>query len=529
MRRSPLTLAAVMIAAPMAQGQTITWETGLVDPGAPRHGPADLVLPMPCGGGMAFSAVAVPIDPGRPTSDARVRLGRTDGDAFLDFVHDTPLRGAFLSEDGSESLFYIGRYEVTEAQYAAVMTGSCQTGGRRGRMPQGNVSWFDAVDFARRYTEFLKSSPERAFPPTADSSAFLRLPTEAEWEYAARGGSAVSDTEFGARLFPMTSGIADYAVIHSPWATRGQARPVGLLKPNPLGLFDTIGNMEELIHEPFRINVGGRLHGQPGGLLTKGGWFGTDARAISTALRSEYPFFSADTGDALALASFGFRLVVSAAAVQDDVLARRMADEVENSLRPNPAASNGDILESLERHRRASLDPQLRIALTRAQDEIAAARAQLARANTERAIQVMLKNAAAALAAIREDVAAIPDAQSTVDRLNGYMVLDTDAEARALFEPRLNRAREDLSERITRLFVSLATYRSNLTWLSEQEFEMVLAVQVAKAMSRSDTIPNDVLAGLDDDVIDDLERFRRDSTMSDDDFLDLAQRRPDAN
>jgi hypothetical protein len=114
----------------------------------------------------------------------------------------------------------------------------------------------------------------------------------------------------------MQGDLADYAWYQGAESARGTLRPIGTppgrRRPNPLGLFDVLGGVEELVLEPFRLNRLGRWHGQAGGLVTKGGSIQTERSRLRTALRAEFPLFSPVTGKATALDTFGFRVVVVA-------------------------------------------------------------------------------------------------------------------------------------------------------------------------------------------------------------------------
>ena len=134
--------------------------------------------------------------------------------------------------------FAIGRYEVTFNEYdlfakAAEKSLPYDGGWGRGRRPVINVSWADA----REYVEWLAEQTGKRY----------RLPSEAEWEYAARSGGKEE-------MFAGTSderNVGEYAVINS---TR---EPVGTKAPNGLGLYDMSGNVEEWVEDCWHENYNG--------------------------------------------------------------------------------------------------------------------------------------------------------------------------------------------------------------------------------------------------------------------------------
>ncbi|MBP0462763.1 SUMF1/EgtB/PvdO family nonheme iron enzyme [Roseomonas sp. PWR1] len=301
------TLAMLVLLAAPAAAQA-PWPEDFSNP---RAADGDLVLPMPCGGAMAFRPVATPSGPGA-LDDRPVTLGTTDpAGGIAEFARREAVAGPFAAEGREGAIFWIGKYEVTRDQYAAVMEETCPAPSAAGRLPAATLSWFDAVAFSQRYTTWLMRNAAPRLPRADGTPAFVRLPTEEEWEYAARGGAAVSELDFLARTFPMPEGTARYAWFQGPRSASGRAQPVGMLEPNPLGLHDMLGNVGEMVLEPFRAVRVGRLHGQAGGVVVKGGDYRTPEAALRSSLRIEIPPYDATDGQPTRLASVGFRLVLA--------------------------------------------------------------------------------------------------------------------------------------------------------------------------------------------------------------------------
>lgn len=121
--------------------------------------------------------------------------------------------------------FYIGRVEVTQAVWRAVM-GANPSKFQGDSLPVEQVSWTEAQQFATLVSQMTGHR--------------FRLPTEAEWEYAARGGVRARPTTF--------AGCERGALEKAAWFCVNSERtthPVGLLAPNELGLHDMGGNVAE--------------------------------------------------------------------------------------------------------------------------------------------------------------------------------------------------------------------------------------------------------------------------------------------
>jgi formylglycine-generating enzyme required for sulfatase activity len=137
--------------------------------------------------------------------------------------------------------FYFGKYEVTQEQWLAVMGGTPSRFGSGPHNPVEFVSWGDVQEFI-----WLLNRKE--------GHTRYRLPTEAEWEYAARAGT---DTLYFFMKDPETWDEAAWdeaaaRLVEYAWFREnsgGKTHPVGEKKPNPWGLYDVYGNVWELVQD----------------------------------------------------------------------------------------------------------------------------------------------------------------------------------------------------------------------------------------------------------------------------------------
>ena len=127
------------------------------------------------------------------------------------------------------SPFSIGRYEVTQEEWEAVM-GSNPSEFKRAKRPVEMVSWDDCQEFIRRLNELTGKN--------------FRLPTEAEWEFAARGGNS-------SRGYKYAGGNDIDTVAWYEGNCDRMLQDVGTKQPNELGLYDMSGNVYEWCSDWF--------------------------------------------------------------------------------------------------------------------------------------------------------------------------------------------------------------------------------------------------------------------------------------
>ena len=314
----------------------------------PNPAELDITLPMPCGARLVLRHVCVAAQ--GFFGDLRLDLGCTDcgreGLGFMEGRRKASVSGPFTIEDlpeqwqiglyqaarggdgtcpdpndeGSNGFYYfIAKYEISNLQWEVVMDPTCPdaTEGLTAAdpRPKTDVSWFEAVTFTRRYTEWLLENAPAALPHFAGGRfGYIRLPTEAEWEYAARGGHMVTAQQLNREeFFPLGNrSYRDFAVFTDPMDTKQPEKLawIGSRCANPLGLYDTAGNAAEMVLDPFRFSLGFRLHGATGGFIAKGGSYRKRLAEIMPGRREEIPYFL-DNG-AYHSTDLGFRVVLSA-------------------------------------------------------------------------------------------------------------------------------------------------------------------------------------------------------------------------
>ena len=138
------------------------------------------------------------------------------------------------------SSFSICKYEVTQEEWEAIM-GANPSSYKGPKRPVEQVSWNDCQEFIRKLNE--------------KTGMVFRLPTEAEWEFAARGGNKSQHYRYAGSN--IASDVTYYEKFQGTGVTT-ETKTVGGKKPNELGLFDMSGNVKEWCQDWF-----GRYNSEP--------------------------------------------------------------------------------------------------------------------------------------------------------------------------------------------------------------------------------------------------------------------------
>ena len=205
--------------------------------------------------GVAFKMVKV--------AGGTFQMGATSEQGSDAYDDEYPVHSVTLSD------YYIGQTEVTQELWEAVMGSNPSEFKGDNQCPVEKVSWEDCQEFIKKLNRLTGKN--------------FRLPTEAEWEYAARGGNKSKGYKYSGSNNPDI--VAWYDDI-----SRGKTHPVAQKQANELGLYDMSGNVWEWCkdwYDGYSSNSQNNPIGASTGsfrVLRGGGWF-NGARSVRVSLR----------------------------------------------------------------------------------------------------------------------------------------------------------------------------------------------------------------------------------------------------
>ncbi len=288
-----------------------------------------LILPMPNGLTMEFVPVCVNSNNGL-FNWKKIKLGDPSG-GFNEYPTAMALGGSFPIEKNGKKMwcYYMGKYELSREQYATFMNLKESLPQTKKEYPITDISWFDALEFTNHYNQWLFQHAKNKIPKFDISYGFVRLPTEAEWEFAARGGSAVSADDFDRKIPYPEDSLQAYEWYGGATSSQYKLQPIGVLKPNPLGLHDMLGNADEITMSLFSVEY---YQGRTGGFVIKGNNYMTAKNKLRSSFRTEQPFYRSDKKGIFrphAKKTLGFRLVISALVFPSRKIHKEMSKEWE--------------------------------------------------------------------------------------------------------------------------------------------------------------------------------------------------------
>ena len=261
-----LAAANLLVVVPLSQAQLKPQQPATTSPGA-------------AGSAGQTSTVPEPGETFRDCADCSEMVVVPDGEFKMgsgDSVNEKPVHRVAIAIP-----FAIGRREITFAEWDACVTaGGCKyeptdRGWGRGNRPVINVSWDDA----KAFVAWISQKTGKQY----------RLPTEAEWEYAARAGTT-SPFWWGPTVG------ADHANCEDCSAKPlRQSTPTGTFRPNGFGLYDTSGNAAEWVEDCWNENYRGAptdgsawTTGQCGERVLRGGSFASKSTFVRSPSRFRY-------------------------------------------------------------------------------------------------------------------------------------------------------------------------------------------------------------------------------------------------
>lgn len=269
---------------------------------------------------LSFKAIYLGIDGEKIFASKRIKLGPLNQDgSYKGQRIDTLLAGSFTGNRNGRTdwLYYLSKTEIEQCQWNAVMrwweekNGSPVEPINTSKLPQTGKTLSEIYTFIEALNTWMMKSAKDTLPSYKNAKAFCRLPTEAEWEFAARGGIMVPQDVFD-RPYPYQDENGGPQLEGFEWYRSNSGNKVrecgsSYLKPNPVGLYDMLGNAEELTMSLFGPEY---QQGRFGNLVIRGSNFSSDQKDLTASARTEYLSHTSE-GELLRQEKVGIRLALS--------------------------------------------------------------------------------------------------------------------------------------------------------------------------------------------------------------------------
>ena len=270
----------------------------------------DIIVPMPCNESMIFRKVY---------TGSRARASRS----FVDQNSTKKIctvQGSF--EDSSGYYYLLSKYELTEYQYRILTESKCPTYKKTLNAPAILHSKEEFSHAALVYSSFLQKTDKA--PHQQGIKAIVSLPRECDWSFALRGGLKVTEKDLsGISPYPAykLKNIEDFAWAYGPNSANNKIQLVGRLKPNILGLYDLLGNAQEIMSDSTNgANV-----------TVRGGGIYTPKESFNNEIRYDKPVFSSN-GEIMKSKETGtrFELIVPVHISLKDVAKKEALEKLKN-------------------------------------------------------------------------------------------------------------------------------------------------------------------------------------------------------